>query len=55
MANLIKHIKETHPSCHCIRLTVHPKNEAGKSFYTRLGFSDNKILSFGEPTYSIYI
>lgn len=52
---LLKHIKNDHHSCHRIRLTVHPDNDAGKKFYTRLGFTDDNILSYGEPTYSIYI
>ncbi|MDQ0888851.1 RimJ/RimL family protein N-acetyltransferase [Paenibacillus sp. V4I9] len=52
---LIKHIKDTHLFCHRIRLTVHPENDAGKKFYTRLGFTDENILTYGEPTYSIYI
>ncbi|MBD0383292.1 GNAT family N-acetyltransferase [Paenibacillus sedimenti] len=52
---LIKHIKNDHRSCHRIRLTVHPENDAGKRFYTRLGFTDDNILTYGEPTYSIYI
>ncbi|MDQ0112556.1 GNAT family N-acetyltransferase [Paenibacillus harenae] len=52
---LLKHIKNDHHSCHRIRLTVHPDNHAGKKFYTRLGFTDDNILTYGEPTYSIYI
>ncbi|WP_404450587.1 GNAT family N-acetyltransferase [Virgibacillus necropolis] len=52
---LFKHIKQTHPSCHRLRLTVHPENDAGKLFYIKLGFKDDSILTFGEPTYSKYI
>lgn len=52
---LVQHIKDAHPSCHRIRLTVHPQNDAGKKFYTGLGFSDDNILTYGEPTYSLYI
>lgn len=52
---LIKHLKHTHPSCHRLRLTVHPKNDAGKWFYMRLGFIDDHTLTYGEPTYSINI
>lgn len=52
---LIKHIKDTHPSCQRIRLTVHPGNDAGRKFYTGLGFSDDNILTYGEPTYSLYV
>jgi diamine N-acetyltransferase len=52
---LIRHLKKAHPSCQRLRLTVHPQNDAGKLFYSRLGFSDDQILTFGEPTYSIKI
>ncbi|MCM3718072.1 GNAT family N-acetyltransferase [Fictibacillus phosphorivorans] len=52
---LIQHLKQNHPSCQCLRLTVHPENEAGKKFYLKLGFKEEHILTFGEPTYSISI
>lgn len=50
---LINFIKEIHPNCHRIRLTVHPENDAGLKFYTKLGFTSENILTYGEPTYSI--
>jgi len=50
---LTKHIKDAHPSCRRIRLTVHPDNGAGRTFYTRIGFTDEHALTFGEPTYSL--
>lgn len=50
---LMKHIKKTHPSCKRIRLTVHPENHAGIRFYLSLGFTDDQMLTYGEPTYSI--
>lgn len=52
---LIRHLKNAHPSCQRLHLTVHPQNDAGKLFYTRLGFSDDQIMTYGEPTYSIKI
>ncbi|MBM7585574.1 diamine N-acetyltransferase [Bacillus pakistanensis] len=52
---LMKHLKQTHPSCNRLRLTVHPENEAGKLFYHNLGFIEDHILTYGEPTYSILI
>ncbi|KQL48506.1 GCN5 family acetyltransferase [Brevibacillus choshinensis] len=50
---LIKHMREFHPACHRLRLTVHPENDAGKKFYKKLGFTDDHILTHGEPTFSI--
>lgn len=55
LKELIRHLKNTHPSCQRLRLTVHPQNDTGKLFYTRLGFSDDQILTYGQPTYSIKI
>lgn len=52
---LIKHIKNTHPYCNRLNLTVHPENEAGRSFYLKFGFSEDNILTFDEPTFSIKI
>ncbi|MGM0853490.1 MAG: GNAT family N-acetyltransferase [Bacillota bacterium] len=52
---LIRHIKSTHPSCNRLNLTVHPENEAGRSFYLKFGFSEDNILTFDEPTFSISI
>lgn len=52
---LITHLNDNHPSCRSIRLTVHPDNHAGKQFYTRLGFRNDNVLTFGEPTYSLRI
>lgn len=52
---LIQHIKDIHPSCYCVRLTVHPENDAGKRFYTKLGFTEDNMLTYGEPTYSLYM
>jgi diamine N-acetyltransferase len=52
---LIRYLKRTHPLCNRLRLTVHPDNEAGKVFYSRLGFIDDNFLIFGELTYSINI
>lgn len=52
---LMKYLKQNHPSCNRLRLTVHPENEAGKKFYLKLGFTEDHILTFGEPTYSISV
>lgn len=52
---LIKHLKHTHPSCNRLCLTVNPENAAGKLFYIKLGFNDDHNLTYGEPTYSIYL
>ncbi len=50
---LVELIKQNHPTCHRIRLTVHPENKAGQQFYTKVGFVSDNVLTFGEPTYSL--
>jgi diamine N-acetyltransferase len=50
---LIRHIKHHNPFV--IGLTIHPDNEIGKLFYLKFGFSEDNILTFGEPTLSIFI
>ncbi|PFN01994.1 MULTISPECIES: GNAT family N-acetyltransferase [Bacillus cereus group] len=52
---LIKHLQTNHPSCHRIRLTVHPENHSGQTFYKKLGFTDDHICTYNEFTYSICI
>ncbi|PGS05839.1 MULTISPECIES: GNAT family N-acetyltransferase [Bacillus] len=52
---LINHLKIVHPSCHRIRLTVHPENDSGQKFYSNQGFTDDEILTYGELTYSLYL
>ncbi|WP_243522728.1 GNAT family N-acetyltransferase [Bacillus pseudomycoides] len=52
---LINHLKNSHPSCHRIRLTVHPENDSGQKFYSNLGFTDDEILTYSERTYSLYL
>lgn len=55
LGEIMSQIKRNNPSCKRIRLTVHPENEAGKRFYLKVGFSEDNILTFDEPTYSIFI
>ena len=52
---LMKHIRDTYPSCQRICLTVHPDNDAARKFYTKLGFTNDDIFTHGEPTYSMYL
>lgn len=52
---VIKHINDKHPTCKRIRLSVNPENVVAQRFYTRLGFTNDNILTDGEPTYSLSI
>lgn len=55
VVRLIQHIQRHHPACGRLRLTVHPRNEAAQRFYQKVGFSDDGVLMFGEPIYSLVI
>lgn len=52
---VIRHIKTTNHTCNRLNLTVHPENEAGRLFYLKFGFSEENIMTFDEPTFSILI
>jgi diamine N-acetyltransferase len=55
LSEVIRHIKTINPSCNRLNLTVHPENEAGRLFYLKFGFSEENIMTFDEPTFSILI
>lgn len=52
---LIRYIQDHHPSCRRLRITVHPENDAGKSFYLKFGFTEDDTLIYHEPAFSITI
>ncbi|KAA0566601.1 GNAT family N-acetyltransferase [Bacillus sp. CH30_1T] len=55
LQELIRNVKHTNPTCKRLRLTVHRYNEAGKLFYLKVGFQDDRILTFGERFYWLHI
>jgi diamine N-acetyltransferase len=55
MQVLLQQLRQQHPHCLRLRLTVHPQNQAGEQFYRQLGFSSDNELTFGEPTYSKFL
>ncbi|KAA0562253.1 GNAT family N-acetyltransferase [Bacillus sp. CH30_1T] len=55
LKEVIRHIKTTNHSCNRLNLTVHHENEAGRLFYLKFGFSEENIMTFDEPTFSILI
>ena len=51
----IQLIRDQHPHCRQLNLTVHPENSRAQQLYTGLGFQrDGRELS-GEPVYSLSI
>lgn len=55
IGRLVQHLQDGHPACRRLRLTVHPQNQSAQRFYQALGFSDDGVLTFQEPTYSLVI
>lgn len=55
VTRLIQHIQDHHPTCSRLRLTVHPQNRSAQRFYKAVGFTDDGVLTCGEPTFSLAI
>lgn len=53
--SVVQSSERNQPDCQRIRLTVHRANEAGVKFYNTLGFTDDHVLTYGEPTFSLYL
>jgi len=55
LLEMIQWIKQRHPQCEAIRLTVYPENERAKKLYLSLGFQQT-VLRFGdEDVYQLSI
>lgn len=50
---LLQFIKEHHPHCRALQLTVHPENEAARRLYTGVGFRSTGTHLDGEPVYRL--
>jgi diamine N-acetyltransferase len=46
-------VKDLHPACRSIRLTVHPENAAAQRLYTGAGFRPMGEAIEGEPVYKL--
>jgi len=53
LAALISWVKEHHPACQFLALTVHPENHAAQRLYTRMGFTPTGDERDGEPVYRL--
>jgi diamine N-acetyltransferase len=51
----IRLIRERHPHCRQINLTVHPENHRAQRLYAGLGFQPDGRELWGEPVYSLLI
>jgi diamine N-acetyltransferase len=47
----INWVKEMHPVCQSISLTMHPENSQAEYLYTSIGFRATGEKAFGEPIY----
>ena len=49
----LKFIRDHHPQCQALQLTVHPENVHAQHLYTRAGFQPTGAISGGEPIYRL--
>ena len=50
---LIQEVKEHHPACQVIQLTVHPENKQAQHVYTQVGFLPTGETLDNEPVYCL--
>lgn len=50
---LIEFVREQHPNCHVLQLTVHPENVAAQRLYLSAGFQPTGTERDGEPVYEL--
>ena len=53
LRKLIELIRQKHPHCESVRLTVNPENEVAQAFYRKMGFVSEGDLAYGEPIYTL--
>lgn len=50
---LLQYIRDHHPQCHSLHLTVHPENTRAHHLYTNAGFQPTGAIFSGEPVYKL--
>jgi len=50
---LLQEVKEHHPACQVVRLTVHPENVPAQHLYTKAGFLPTGESLEEEPVYQL--
>ena len=53
MRRLIALVKQDHPQCQMLQLTVHPENVAAQHLYSATGFQPTGGERWGEPVYQL--
>jgi RimJ/RimL family protein N-acetyltransferase len=49
----LQYIKDHHPHCQALQLTVHPENQRAQHLYTGAGFRPTDTQMDGEPVYRL--
>src|SRR5262245_11311269 len=49
----IELVRDAHPACQCISLTVHPENQRAQRLYSSIGFLPTGTELYGEPVYTL--
>ena len=50
---LLLFIRDNHPECRTLLLTVHPENDRARHLYTSAGFRPTGAVLSGEPVYKL--
>lgn len=50
---LLQYIRDHHPQCQAIQLTVHPENDRAKRLYSGVGFRPTGAIFSDEPIYRL--
>ncbi len=55
LQSLLHFIREHHPQCKVLQLTVHPENERAQHLYVRAGFQATGAILDDEPVYQLVL
>jgi diamine N-acetyltransferase len=55
LRRLIELVRQEHPPCQLLQLTVHPENERAQRLYTAAGFRPTGAERWGEPVYHLAV
>ncbi|HUY77290.1 MAG TPA: GNAT family N-acetyltransferase [Ktedonobacterales bacterium] len=53
LTTFIRFVRDHHPQCHALQLTVHPQNLRAQRLYAQAGFSPTGADLDGEPVYKL--
>jgi len=55
LTTFIQYVKQCHPHCQALQLTVHPENLRAQRLYVQAGFRPTEVELDGEPVYKLVL